>query len=113
MAKRPDNVSWVGFTTEQAKLLEFLDFLGNNGWDRNGQTDEALPNLLKKFEDLGVPMARVKEAMRSIGYDDYNLRQLDRWERKRTTGRFDPPRSSLSAGSHSSTTTQASGVLDG
>jgi hypothetical protein len=31
MARRPANVSWLGFTAPQADLLDLLDFLGNNG----------------------------------------------------------------------------------
>jgi hypothetical protein len=47
-----------------------------------------MPTLLGDLEEAGVPMARVKEAMESIGYGRNALHQLDRWEAKRTTGRF-------------------------
>ena len=83
-------MTWVGFTGEQIELLELLDHVGNNGWDRNGQTDELMPSLLGELRSLGVPIERVKQAMSSIGYDRRTLRQLDRWESKRTTGRFGP-----------------------
>ena len=88
MARRPPNFAWIGFTPEQTDLLEFLDHLGNNGWDRNGQTDELMPKLMQQFADAGVSVARVKEAMAAIGYGSDALHQLDRWESKRTTGRF-------------------------
>jgi hypothetical protein len=88
MARKPGNVAWIGFSQEQGKLLDFLDFIGNNGWDRNGQTEELMPNLLAEMAEAGLSMGRIKEAMRSIGYDRYALHMLDRWESKRTTGRF-------------------------
>ncbi len=88
MALKPPNVSWLGFTKEQAELLDFLDYIGNNGWDRNGQTEELMPNVLAQVEQAGLTLAQVKEALKSIGYDSRTLHQLDRWESKRTTGRF-------------------------
>lgn len=88
MARKPSNVSWLGFTRDQAELLDFLDHLGNNGWARNSETDELMPKVLGDCEEAGVTVARVKEAMMSIGYSRPALHQLDRWESKRTTGRF-------------------------
>ncbi len=88
MAHKPPNFEWLGFTDEQIGLLNFLDHLGNNGWDRNGQTEEVMPRLLAQVEEAGLTLAQVKEAMRSIGYHRDDLHQLDRWEAKRTTGRF-------------------------
>jgi len=88
VARKPPNFNWLGFTEEQAGLLDYLDFIGNNAWDRNGQTEEAMPRLLGRFEQDGVPLVRVKEAMASIGYEKDALHQLDRWESKRTTGKF-------------------------
>ncbi len=88
MARRPSNVAWVGFTVEQVKLLEFLDHLGNNGWARNSQTDEVMPGVLADCNAAGLAIERVKEAMASVGYGAHALHQLDRWESKRTTGRF-------------------------
>lgn len=69
MALKPPNVSWLGFTKEQAELLDFLDYVGNNGWDRNGQTEELMPNVLAQVEQAGLTLAQVKEALKSIGYD--------------------------------------------
>lgn len=88
MARKPRNVEWLGFTKEQGKLLDAIDFVGNNGWDRNGQTETLMPNLLAEVEASGMTLDQLKQAMRSIGYDDRTLHQLDRWESKRTTGKF-------------------------
>ncbi len=88
MARKPPNFTWLGFTEEQVRLLNHLDAVGNNAWDRNSQTDEVMPVLLGRFERAGLPMSRVKEAMASIGYGKDDLHQLDRWESKRTTGKF-------------------------
>ena len=41
--RKPSNVSWLGFTQDQARLLDFLDHLGNNGWATNSQTDALMP----------------------------------------------------------------------
>ena len=88
MTRRPPNFSWQGFTQKQADLLDSLDFYGNNGWARNPQTAVVMPTLLGNFEEAGLPLAQVKEAMESIGYGKDALHQLDRWESKRTTGKF-------------------------
>jgi len=88
MARKPANFQWLGFTAEQIELLDFLDFVGNNGWDRNSQSDELMPRLLADCEAQGLSLAALKDAMRSIGYSPGALHQLDRWESKRTTGKF-------------------------
>jgi hypothetical protein len=88
VARKPPNVSWLGFTKKQAELLDFLDHLGNNGWARNSQTETLMPTLLGDLEQAGLPLVQVKEAMASIGYGKHALHQLDRWELKRTTGKF-------------------------
>lgn len=88
MARKPANLEWLGTTSEQADLLDFLDHLGNNGWDRNSQTDEIMPKLLADCWEAGLTMPQVKEAMESIGYSRQALHQLERWESKRTTGKF-------------------------
>ncbi|BEL10312.1 hypothetical protein Q0Z83_085030 [Actinoplanes sichuanensis] len=88
MARSPEGHTWDGFTPEQGKLLDFLDHLGNNGWARNSQSEALMPKVLKDFADAGVRLEQVKTAMASIGYDRNDLHQLDRWESKRTTGRF-------------------------
>ena len=88
MALRPDDHEWTGFTYEQAELLNRLDFYGNNDWSRNPQSEVVLPDLLKQLHDAGLPIDEVKESMASIGYDKRAMRQLDRWESKRTTGKF-------------------------
>jgi hypothetical protein len=53
---------------EQAEILDHIDFIGNNGWARTPQTDAMMPKLLGDLAELGVPIARVREALRSIGY---------------------------------------------
>jgi hypothetical protein len=88
VARRPPNVAWLGFTGEQSELLDFLDHLGNNAWDRNGQTEAIMPSVMGDFEEAGLTLTQVKEAMASIGYSREALHQLDRWESKRTTGKF-------------------------
>jgi len=90
MARKPEKFQWVGFTEEQRGLLDFLDHLGNNGWARNPQSDALMPQLLGQCADAGLRLDRIKVAMLSIGYSERNMRMLDRWERKRTTGRFAP-----------------------
>lgn len=90
MTRRPPNITWQGqgFTREQSDLLDLLDLYGNDGWDRNPQTEVIMPKLLGDFEEIDLPLARVKEAMEGIGYGKQALHQLDRWESKRTTGKF-------------------------
>jgi hypothetical protein len=88
VTRRPPNFSWQEFTQQQADLLDRLDFYGNNGWARNPQAEVVMPKLLGDFEQAGLSLARVKEAMASIGYSKGALHQLDRWESKRTTGKF-------------------------
>lgn len=88
MVRRPNGYSWQGFTAKQGELLDFLDHLGNNGWARNGQSEELMPKLMGDLQVAGLTLNRVKEAMATIGYDKDALHQLDRWELKRTTGRF-------------------------
>jgi hypothetical protein len=88
VTRKPPNVSWLGFTKRQAELLDFLDHLGNNGWARNRQTEALMPKLLGDLEQAGLPLVQVKEAMASIGYGKQALHELDRWESKRTTGKF-------------------------
>lgn len=88
MARKPPNFEWFGFNREQRELLDDIDYLGNNGWDRNGQADEMMPKLLKKAADEGLSIRAIVDAMQSIGYDKRTTHQLERWERKRLTGRF-------------------------
>jgi len=66
----------------------YPDFAGNNAWSRNSYTEEVMPGLLDRFEQAGVSLARIKEAMASIGYERDALHELDRWESKRTTSKF-------------------------
>lgn len=88
MARKPHNFEWIGFTDEQRKLLDDIDFYGNNGWDRNGQSDELMPKLMKECADAGLTVKQIREAMHSIGYHERSTHQLKRWENKRLTGKF-------------------------
>lgn len=47
-----------------------------------------MPILLGDLQRAGLSLVQVKEAMASIGYGNEALHQLDRWESKRTTGKF-------------------------
>lgn len=88
MARKPENVSWFGVTPEQGKILDEIDFYGNNGWDRNGQSEVLMPALLREAADVGLTVEVIREKMESVGYDKRATHQLVRWERKRTTGKF-------------------------
>ncbi|GAB4095589.1 hypothetical protein GCM10028787_10640 [Brachybacterium horti] len=88
MARKPENASWLEVTPEQGKILDEFDFYGNNGWDRNGQTEALMPALLQEAADAGLTVEAIREKMESIGYDRRTTHQLVRWERKRTTGKF-------------------------
>ena len=88
MVRKPTNVSWFGVTDEQGKLLDLIDFVGNNAWSRTGQTETLMPKLLGDCERLGLTLPRIKEAMEMVGYSPRALHQLERWESKRTTGKF-------------------------
>lgn len=62
MVRRPPNVAWLGFTPEQAGLLDFLDHVGNNGWDRTSQTDELMPGLLRDLREAGLSIDQVERS---------------------------------------------------
>jgi hypothetical protein len=88
MTRKPANFQWHGLTDEQVKLLDHLDFIGNNGWARNSQSEQLLSDILRKCANAGLSMDKIRDAMASIGYHRDDLHQLDRWEKKRTTGKF-------------------------
>ncbi len=88
MARKPENFQWLGFTDEELEQLDFFDYIGNNGWAPNSQTEELMPVVLKEWAESGRTLAELLEAMTAIGYDRHALHQLERWESKRTTGRF-------------------------
>jgi hypothetical protein len=44
--------------------------------------------VLADCEAANLDVHRIKDAMASIGYEGLALHELDRWESKRTTGRF-------------------------
>ncbi|MBG6224726.1 hypothetical protein IWX63_001288 [Arthrobacter sp. CAN_A2] len=88
MAKKPHNFEWIGFTEQQRELLNFIDFIGNNGWARNSQTDEIMTKQLAECAEEGLSIDQIIDAMQAIGYDERTCRQLKRWESKRLTGKF-------------------------
>jgi hypothetical protein len=90
VTRKPSGSSWQGFTPGEAALLDRLDFYGNNGWSRTPQLESLMPGLLAECEQAGLPLERVKDAMASVGYSKDALHQIDRWESKRTTGKFGP-----------------------
>ncbi len=47
-----------------------------------------MPKVLGDLDSAGLDISRIKEVMESIGYGKNALHQLDRWESKRTTGKF-------------------------
>lgn len=88
MARKPKNHTWLDVTSVQATLLDHIDFYGNNGWGRNSQSEEMMPRLLAECAQGGLSLEKIKTAMESIGYSRSSIHQLDRWESKRTTGKF-------------------------
>lgn len=88
MVRRAKGHDWEGFTEAQGKLLDALDDYGNNGWARNSQAEFMLPVTLEKCAKEGLTIEQVTEAMKSLGYNDRQLHQLQRWENKRLTGKF-------------------------
>jgi hypothetical protein len=88
MTPAPSDLSWIRFANEQHDILETLHFIGNNGSDRNGQTDEMMPRVLDRAAAADLSLVRIKEAMAAVGHSLHQLRQLDRWDSKQTPGRF-------------------------
>lgn len=88
MTRKPVGDAWVGFTPEESKLLDKIDFYGNNGWSRNSQSEVMMPSILGECVSAGLDMDRIKDAMMSVGYSDRSVHQLDRWESRRSTGKF-------------------------
>ena len=88
MARKPPGHQWDGFTVEQARLLDQLDFYGNNGWGRNSQSELLMPGLMADVAEAGMSVRQVQNAMESIGYSRRAVHELERWESKRTTGKF-------------------------
>ena len=88
MARKPPDHEWVGFTLEESKLLDRFDFYGNNAWTRTSQAAHIMPKLLSEAAEIGLAVSVVVEAMQSIGYRREATHQIERWESKRTTGKF-------------------------
>ncbi|WP_157360508.1 hypothetical protein [Amycolatopsis thermoflava] len=49
-----------------------------------------MPKVLNNLLEAGLGLEGIRDAMASLGYDNDSLHQLDRWESKRTTGKFGP-----------------------
>lgn len=88
MARKPSNFEWIGYNENQLDLLNYIDFIGNNGWARNSQTDAVMVKLLAECADEGLSNDQIIDAMQAIGYSERTYRQLKRWESKRLTGKF-------------------------
>ncbi len=88
MARQSHNFQWIGFSPEQIALLDRLDFYGNNAWPRTSQLEWRMPILLKECDEVTMTIEEIKAALGSIGYDNHALHQLDRWDSKRTMGKF-------------------------
>lgn len=69
--------AWEGFSDAQAELLNAIDDLRVYSW-MAPRTDQ-LPHLLGKLEAHNVPYDRVRQALRSIGYEERELQAFDRW----------------------------------
>jgi hypothetical protein len=82
------NVAWICFPDDHVNLLDFIDFLGNNGGARTGQSDALMPRVLADVEASGMTIAQVKEAMKSIGHSQDAIHQRDRGASKPATGKF-------------------------
>ncbi|WP_248705027.1 hypothetical protein [Curtobacterium sp. MWU13-2055] len=67
------DLSWIGITKEQQGILETRHFIGNNGWDHNGQTDKMMPRLLECAVTVDLSLARIKEAMAAVGHSRNEL----------------------------------------
>lgn len=48
-----------------------------------------MPTLLDDCEAVDLTLDQIKVAMACVGYGPSALHQLDRWQSKRTTGKFD------------------------
>ncbi len=88
MARKPPNFQWFGYSDEQLRLLDRIDFYGNNIWARNSQTEAVMTGILDDCAAANLGIGEIVGAMRSIGYEADALHMLERWESKRTTGRF-------------------------
>ncbi|GAA4710832.1 hypothetical protein Prum_091480 [Phytohabitans rumicis] len=87
----PTNLSALSRTTPQfsGPYLSLAEGYLAHYRTEDGSTSRRLyVERLQDFADSGVALAQIKEAMYQIGYNKHALHQLDRWESKRTTGRF-------------------------
>ena len=83
---KPDH--FPDFTPEQVKWLTMLNHIGNNGWARNSYSDLMVPATLRNLEEARLTFVEIAEAMLAIGHGKREGHSLERYERKRTTGKF-------------------------
>lgn len=76
---RASGAPWSGFTDAQAVELERLAQMSGFEWRRKPESGQLVFKTLARLELLGVPYARARDAMRSIGFDRTRLEDLDRW----------------------------------
>ena len=81
---RAPGAPWSGFTQAQAVELERLAQMSRFEWRRTPEYDGTVFKVLARLELLGMPYARVRGAMRSIGFDRHQLADLDQWHVART-----------------------------
>lgn len=54
----PGTLSRICFTTEPLHFLETLHFIGDSGWDCNGQAEEMMQGLLEHAASEDLSLAR-------------------------------------------------------
>jgi hypothetical protein len=83
-APRASGAPWSGFTEAQAIELERLAQMSGFEWRGKRESDRPVFKTLARLELLGVPYPRVRDAMRSIGFDRHRLEELNQWSVTRT-----------------------------
>lgn len=78
-APRAPGVPWAGFTDAQADALETLAGLSHHEWHREPRPNAAVARTLSNLQALGVSYSFVRDAMRSVGFKESKLKELDRW----------------------------------
>lgn len=76
--------------TEPQKSFDMLEFIGNNGWAPNPQSERMCPVLLQTLADHDVSITETQDEMRRRGFDEGAVKQLQEWENKRVYGAFRP-----------------------
>lgn len=81
---RASGAPWSGFTKAQAIELERLAQMSGLEWRGKREPGGPVSKTLARLDLLGLPYARVRGAMRSIGFDRRRLEELDQWTVTRT-----------------------------